>query len=91
MLGLLFISLHAGCETEADSIRFGENPGLGHQHCHPGAVACLLILAFVGFLYRPLLFSSLDEDVAEAKGMPMLSPGTAFMIVVEWLCRSLCK
>ncbi|TLY04621.1 MAG: metal ABC transporter permease, partial [Thaumarchaeota archaeon] len=31
---------------------------------------------------RPLLFASLDEDVAEAKGMPMLFLGTAFMLLV---------
>ena len=40
------------------------------------------ILVAIGFLYRPLLFASLDEDVAEAKGMPMLFLGTAFMLVV---------
>ena len=36
----------------------------------------------MGFLYRPLFFASLDEDVAEAKGIPMLFIGTAFMLVV---------
>ena len=40
------------------------------------------ILIAMGFLYRPLLFASLDEDVAEAKGMPMLFIGTVFMLVV---------
>src|SRR5271166_5980719 len=33
-------------------------------------------------IYRPLLFASLDEDVAEAKGMPMLFIGTVFMLLV---------
>ena len=33
-------------------------------------------------MYRPLLFASLDEDVAEAKGMPMLFIGTFFMLLV---------
>jgi len=47
-----------------------------------GSIAGAGILIAVGFLYRPLLFASLDEDVAEAKGMPMLFLGTSFMLVV---------
>src|SRR5208337_1413232 len=45
-------------------------------------VAGAVVLIVVGILYRPLLFASLDEDVAEAKGMPMLLIGTAFLLVV---------
>ena len=33
-------------------------------------------------VYRPLLFASLDEDVAEAKGMRTLLLGVVFMILV---------
>ena len=36
----------------------------------------------MGLIYRPLLFASLDEDVAEAKGMPMLFLGIVFMLLV---------
>jgi zinc/manganese transport system permease protein len=33
-------------------------------------------------VYRPLLFASLDEDVAEAKGMPTFLLGIIFMLLV---------
>ncbi len=81
-LGLLFISLYSGYSTEAYSILFGEILGISSSAVSLTLVACSLILCLTGFLYRPLLFASLDEDVAEAKGMPMLFLGTMFMLVV---------
>ena len=81
-LGLLFISLYTGYATEAYSILFGEILGISSGAVLLTLVAGVGILIAVGVLYRPLLFASLDEDVAEAKGMPMLFLGTAFMLVV---------
>jgi len=81
-LGLLFISLYSGYATEAYSILFGEILGVSSDQVNLTLVAGALILGAIGILYRPLLFASLDEDVAEAKGMPMLFIGTAFMLIV---------
>jgi zinc/manganese transport system permease protein len=81
-LGLLFLSLYSGYSTEAYSILFGEILGISSGAVLLTLYACGLILALIAFLYRPLLFASLDEDVAEAKGLPMLFLGTAFMLVV---------
>src|SRR5208282_4889174 len=81
-LGLLFISLYSGYATEAYSILFGEILGISSSSVLLTLFAGAVILILVGILYRPLLFASLDEDVAEAKGMPMLLVGTAFLLVV---------
>ena len=81
-LGLLFISLYTGYATEAYSILFGEILGVSSSQVNLTIAAGALILGGIGILYRPLLFASLDEDVAEAKGMPMLLIGTAFMLIV---------
>ncbi|HMD79596.1 MAG TPA: metal ABC transporter permease [Nitrososphaerales archaeon] len=81
-LGLLFISLYAGYATEAYSILFGEILGISSSEVVLTLIAGVLIIGVVAVLYRPLLFASLDEDVAEAKGIPMLFIGTAFMLVV---------
>jgi zinc/manganese transport system permease protein len=81
-LGLLFISLYSGYETEAYSILFGDILGISAGSVDLTLGASVLILGLLGFLYRPLLFASLDEDVAEAKGMPMLFLGTTFMLIV---------
>ena len=81
-LGLLFLSLYSGYATEAYSILFGEILGISTGNVVLTAEACVLVLGVTGFIYRPLLFASLDEDVAEAKGMPMFFLGTVFMVIV---------
>jgi len=81
-LGLLFISLYSGYATQAYSILFGQILGISNDQVLLTLAAGVAILASVGVIYRPLLFASLDEDVAEAKGLPMLFLGTVFMLLV---------
>lgn len=81
-LGLLFISLYTGYATEAYSILFGEILGISYAQVLLTLFAGAGIIAAIGLIYRPLLFASLDEDVAEAKGMPLLFIGTVFMLLV---------
>ena len=81
-LGLLFISLYTGYSTEAYSILFGEILGISYGQVLLTLVAGALLIGAMAVIYRPLLFASLDEDVAEAKGMPMLFIGTVFMLLV---------
>lgn len=81
-LGVLFISLYSGYATEAYSILFGEILGISSSDVLLTLAAGLILIAVVVVIYRPLLFVSLDEDVAEAKGMPMLFLGTVFMLLV---------
>jgi zinc/manganese transport system permease protein len=81
-LGLLFLSLCKGYATEAYSILFGEVLGIDSAGVAFTFWTGLAVLAVVAIIYRPLLFASLDEDVAEAKGLPMLSLNLAFMILL---------
>ena len=81
-LGLLFLRLYAGYATQAYSILFGQIVGISSDQVLLTLGAGVAILASVGLIYRPLLFASLDEDVAEAKGLPMLFLGTVFMLLV---------
>ena len=81
-LGLLFINLYKGYATEAYSILFGEILGISYDQVILTLVAGALLIGAMMVIYRPLLFASLDEDVAEAKGMPMLFIGTVFMLLV---------
>src|SRR5437764_10358522 len=66
-LGLLFLSLYAGYATQAYSILFGQIVGISSDQVLLTFGAGAIILASIGMMYRPLLFASLDEDVAEAK------------------------
>jgi len=81
-VGLLFISLYNGYATEAYSILFGEILGISDSDVVFTVAASLVVLAVMALIYRRLLFASLDEDVAEAKGMPMLTLGLTFMILL---------
>jgi zinc/manganese transport system permease protein len=81
-LGLLFISLYTGYASEAYSILFGEILAISYSNVLLTLFAGVAILAGIGVVYRPLLFASLDEDVAEAKGVPMLSLGMVFLVLV---------
>ena len=81
-LGLLFLSLYQGYATEAYSILFGEVLGISTSGVTFTFWTSLVVLAVVAIIYRPLLFASLDEDVAEAKGMPMTFLNLAFMLLL---------
>jgi zinc/manganese transport system permease protein len=81
-LGVLFISLYTGYATAAYSILFGEILGISSGDVLLTLVAGLVILTAVAIVYRPLLFASLDEDVAEAKGLPTFILGIVFMLLV---------
>jgi zinc/manganese transport system permease protein len=81
-LGLLFLSLYSGYATQTYSILFGEILGVSYEQVLETVAATAAILVGIGIIYRPLLFASLDEDVAEAKGMPMMALGISFMIIV---------
>jgi zinc/manganese transport system permease protein len=81
-LGVLFISLYTGYAQEAYALLFGEILGISVQEvlitC---AVAALAVVALVA-MYRPLLYSSVDQDLARAKGVPTLALSVAFMAVL---------
>lgn len=81
-IGVLFISLYAGYATAAYSILFGEILGISIGDVTLTLIASVVILTAVAVVYRPLLFSSLDEDVAEAKGLPTFGLGIVFMLLV---------
>jgi len=81
-VGLLFLSLYKGYDTEAYSILFGEILAISDSGVVFIVEAALVVLAVMALIYRRLLFASLDEDVAEAKGLPMLGLGLTFMLLL---------
>ena len=81
-LGLLFTRLYKGSANLAIGILFGQVFGITSQEVAVTLVAgSLTVLALVA-VYRPLLFSTLDEEVAEAKGVPVRALSIAFMIIL---------
>jgi zinc/manganese transport system permease protein len=82
-LGLLFINLYrGGVATAVYSLLFGQILGISSDSVLLTFEAFVAILVVSALVYRPLLFSALDEDVAEAKGMPTLLLGVIFMLLL---------
>ena len=81
-LGILFLSLYSGYAERVYSILFGQIVGISQQNVLFTAASSLLTLVVLLILYRPLLFSSFDPEVAEARGVPVNALGLAFLVLV---------
>jgi zinc/manganese transport system permease protein len=81
-LGVLFISLYRGYATEAYALLFGAILGISSSDVTVTLAAGLISLACVAAIYRPLLFSSVDEELAGAKGVPVTALSIAFMVIL---------
>jgi zinc/manganese transport system permease protein len=70
-VGVLFLSLYQGYATEATNLLFGSIVGVSDRQLVALCVVAAIVLAGIAAAYRPLLFSSIDPDVAEARGVPV--------------------
>jgi zinc/manganese transport system permease protein len=81
-LGLLFTALYHGSAGLAIGILFGQIFGITSQDVTVTFIASTVTVLLVLAVYRPLLFATLDEEVAEAKGVPVRALSIAFMVVL---------
>jgi zinc/manganese transport system permease protein len=82
-LGVLFISLYnGGYATEAYALLFGEILGISTGDVLVTIVAGAITIAALIAIYRPLLFASVDEELAGAKGVPVTALSIGFMAVL---------
>jgi zinc/manganese transport system permease protein len=81
-LGLLFTYLYQGAANLAIGILFGQIFGITTQDVVVTLVAGTATVFLVVAVYRPLLFATLDEEVAEAKGVPVRGLSIAFMVIL---------
>ncbi len=81
-LGALFIALYHGYAERAYSILFGTILGISRLDVAVTAVFGLITIAALTIIFRPLLFSSIDPEVAEARGVPVRALGIIFLIIV---------
>jgi zinc/manganese transport system permease protein len=81
-LGSYFLTRYQGNASGAFGLLFGEILGISVHDVWLIAVAAVVTLVVMAVIYRPLLFASLDEDVAEARGVPVRALSVAFLLVV---------
>src|SRR4030088_3527046 len=81
-LGVLFLSLYRGYATEAYALLFGQILGISVTDVAITLVAGVVTMVCLIAIYRPLLFASVDEQLASAKGVPVTALSIAFMAVL---------
>ncbi len=81
-LGILFLSLYSGYAEQAYSILFGQILGISQTDVLVTAMFSALTVGTLLVLFRPLLFSSYDSEVAQARGVPVRLLGVVFLVLV---------
>ena len=81
-LGVLFLHIYTSSATEAVGVLFGSILSVTHNDVLVTLFCALAVVSALAFLYRPLLFASIDPEVAQARGVPVRLLGILFMIVL---------
>ena len=87
-LGVLFLSLFTarvsgtGTGFSGVTVLFGNILGISTDQAYVIALVSALTVLALLFIARPLLFASLDPDVAAARGVPVRFLGLAFMALL---------
>jgi len=80
--GFLFVSLYHGFLSGLTNLLFGTISGVTGTQVQVlllAALPCLVVLAVLG---RPLLFASIDPDLAGARGVPVRLVGALFLLML---------
>jgi zinc/manganese transport system permease protein len=81
-LGVLFLKLYTRYASEVISILFGTILGVSVSAVLITLVLGVVTVAAIVLIYRPLLFASIDPEVAEARGVPTRALSIVFLLVV---------
>jgi zinc/manganese transport system permease protein len=83
-LGVLFLSLYEkqGYATEATNLLFGSIVGVSDAQLRNLAIVAAVVLVGLAVLYRPLLFSSVDPEIAAARGVPLRALSVAIFLLL---------
>ena len=81
-LGFLFVSLYHGILNSLYSLLFGTFLGITYNQVLVLLVVAVATLVLLAIAARPLLFASVDPDVAAAAGIRVQLVGLAFLVVL---------
>lgn len=82
-LGFLFLSLYHGVLESLESLLFGSILGVTRGQVLTLLLVAVATLAVLVALGRPLLFASIDGDVAAAAGVPVRALSLAFGLLLS--------
>jgi zinc/manganese transport system permease protein len=80
--GLLFLHYYTSFATQATALLFGNVLAVDRTMIATLAVLGLITLVALAAIMRPLIFASLQPELAEAKGVPLRFVSTSFLAIV---------
>lgn len=80
--GLLFLHYHTAFATQATALLFGNVLAVDRTMIMTLAAFAIIALVVLAAIMRPLIFASLQPELAEAKGVPLRVVSTVFLAVV---------
>ncbi|HXA41915.1 MAG TPA: metal ABC transporter permease [Candidatus Solibacter sp.] len=81
-LGLLFFRLFSGSAQAIYAFLFGTILGIDDKDVLVALVTAAVCLAALAFMFRPMVFASIDPAVADAKGVPVRLLSVVFLLLV---------
>jgi zinc/manganese transport system permease protein len=81
-LGVLLLSYYHGFAAEATNILFGNILSVSWHDIIVLSAIAFVVTAVLALIYRPLLFASIDADVATARGLRTRLLGLVFIYVL---------
>lgn len=81
-LAVLFIHLYPGRTGTSFALLTGQIVGVGYSGLTMLSAVCVLVILVLMCCYRPLLFATVDPDVAVARGVPVRTLGVVFAALV---------
>ena len=81
-LGVLFLSLYKGRAANKFGLLTGQIVSIDDPGLVWLAAVCAVVLVALAILWRPLLFATVDPEIAAARGVPVRALSPIFMIVL---------
>jgi len=80
--GFLFIALYKGFLNGVNALLFGTFLGITNQQVVVLLAVTVVVLAVLAAIGRPLLFASVDPQVAQARGIPVRLVSAVFLVLL---------
>jgi zinc/manganese transport system permease protein len=80
--GFLFLSLNHAVLTGSETLLFGTFLGVSRGQVLVLLIIAVVVLAALALIARPLLFTTIDPEVARARGVPVRMLDAAFLLIL---------
>jgi zinc/manganese transport system permease protein len=81
-LGVLFLHLYTAFATQATALLFGNVLGVSHKLLWELLILAVITLGALALMARPLLFETLDPELAAAKGVSPRLVSVLYLLIV---------